>query len=846
MKAERLAQVEDIYHAVLEVSAEEWPSFLTSSCGGDADLRREVESLLSYSNKPHSLIDVPPLDVAAELVRENHHPNIIGKKIKHYKILSQIGTGGMGDVFLAKDTVLERNVAIKFVSKQFSQDAAGLKRFLREAKTASSLNHPNIITVHEVGKTKDTPFIATEFIEGKTLRNVLDNGGLRFEESIDIVVQVASALIAAHSAGIYHRDIKPENIMLRSDKLVKVLDFGLAKIAGTPTLGEYTIVPVQNDLKLSSPGLVMGTLAYMSPEQAAGKITDARSDIWSLGVVMFEMFSGQKPFIGDSPDELRASILDGSPLSLVESIPVAVRDVIAKTLAKDPNARYQSADELLSDINKFGGGQVVRARRKHRVLTMGVGAMLIALLSFAGYYYSTSNSKSVNSIAVMPFENESGDTEGEYLSDGMSEALINELSQLQNVKVIARGSSFKYKGQNTDIQRVARELGVQAIMTGKVSLRDGMLNVNAELVNASDNSQIWGGSFVRRRSELEQIHRDIVRQIGVSLNLLPAKSGQQVAQADPQAYELLLKGRYSHSKSTEEGAKKAIEYFEQAIAIDPNYALAHAAMASSYLYLGANGFDAPNESMERAEIAAARAQELNGDLAEVHLASATINQFAWNWAAAENEFEKATELNANLASVHFGYALFLSTQGRHEQAIVEMKQARDLDPLKKGINLNIAYVLYFAQRYDEALEQYSNGIDLVPEYGGAYYGRGLARTATGNFAEAITDFKEMIRLNGEHTGVNCYLGYALAKAGRINESRAILRRLEKGIEYVSPVELAILYIGLGEKEKALAALERGFAERDSQMQFLMIEPNFNEIRSEPRFAELVRKVGLPS
>ncbi len=446
----------------------------------------------------------------------------------------------------------------------------------------------------------------------------------------------------------------------------------------------------------------------------------------------------------------------------------------------------------------------------------------------------------------MPFENESGDTEGEYLSDGMSEALINELSQLQNVKVIARGSSFKYKGQNTDIQRVARELGVQAIMTGKVSLRDGMLNVNAELVNASDNSQIWGGSFVRRRSELEQIHRDIVRQIGVSLNLLPAKSGQQVAQADPQAYELLLKGRYSHSKSTEEGAKKAIEYFEQAIAIDPNYALAHAAMASSYLYLGANGFDAPNESMERAEIAAARAQELNGDLAEVHLASATINQFAWNWAAAENEFEKATELNANLASVHFGYALFLSTQGRHEQAIVEMKQARDLDPLKKGINLNIAYVLYFAQRYDEALEQYSNGIDLVPEYGGAYYGRGLARTATGNFAEAITDFKEMIRLNGEHTGVNCYLGYALAKAGRINESRAILRRLEKGIEYVSPVELAILYIGLGEKEKALAALERGFAERDSQMQFLMIEPNFNEIRSEPRFAELVRKVGLPS
>ncbi len=847
MNAERLAQVEYIYHAVLEVAEDEWPSFLTNSCGVDKELRREVESLLSFSDKPHSLIDVLPLDVAAELVRDNHRPNIVGKKIKHYKILSQIGTGGMGDVFLAKDTILERNVAIKFVSTQFSQDAAGLKRFIREAKAASSLNHPNIITVHEVGKTKDTPFIATEFIEGKTLRKVLDNGGLQFEESIDIVVQVASALVAAHSAGIYHRDIKPENIMLREDRLVKVLDFGLAKIAGMPAIETNVALQTNpNDPQLSAPGLVMGTLAYMSPEQAAGKMTDARSDIWSLGVVMFEMFSGQKPFIGDSPDELRASILDGSPVLLVEGIPIAARDLISKTLAKDPVERYQSAKDLLNDLRQIGEEAVVGGARKHWAVTMSVAAILVALLSFTGYRYLIPRSSPVNSIAVIPFENESGDPEGEYLSDGMSEALINELSQLPNVKVIARGSSFKYKGQNIDIQQAASELGVQAILTGKVTLRDGTLNVNAELVNASDNSQIWGGKYVRRQSELEQIHKDIARQIGVNLNLLPDNAGQEVGRADPQAYELLLKGRYSHSKSTELGAKKAIEYYEQALAIDPNYALAHAAMASSYLYLGANGFEVPKQSMERAEIAASRAQELNGDLAEAHLVSATIKQYAWNWTAAENEFKKAIELNANLASVHFGYAYFLSTQGRHEDALAEIKQARVLDPLKKGINLNIAYVLYFAQRYDEALEQYSNGIDLVPEYGGAYYGRGLARTATRNYTEAISDFKEMTRLNGEHAGVNCYLGYALARAGRITESRAILRRLETGRNYVSPVELAVLYVGLGEKEKALAALERGFAERDSQMQYLMIEPNFIDIRSEPRFAELVRKVGLPS
>lgn len=868
MKAERLAQVEDIYHAVLEVSAEEWPSFLSHSCGDDDELRREVESLLSFSNKPHSLIDVPPLDVAAEMVRESHRPKIIGKKIKHYKILSQIGTGGMGDVFLAKDTVLERNVAIKFVSAQFAQDTAGLKRFLREAKTASSLNHPNIITVHEVGKTKDTPFIATEFIDGKTLRRILDEGELSFSESLEIASQVASALVAAHAAGIFHRDIKPENIMLREDKLVKVVDFGLAKLAGTPRIDTNDSLPANpTDPQLSIAGLVMGTLAYMSPEQAAGKMTDARSDIWSLGVVMFEMFSGQKPFIGDSPDELRASILDGSPVLLVESIPIAVRDLISKTLDKDPRERYQSAEDLLNDLRQIGGDRAAAASfenatpslpdatsadhvngiaRKHWMPAIGVAAILIALVSYASFVYMNSVPRSVKSIAVLPFENTSGDPNAEFLSDGMSEALINELSQLKNVKVIARGSSFKYKGQNIDIQQAARELGVEAILTGKISKQDDTLQVTAELVNANDNSQIWGGKYNRSRSEFEQVHKDIVQQIGVKLNLLPEMGARQFAQADPQAYELLLKGRYSHSKGTEEGAKKAIEYYEQAITIDPNYALAHAAMASSYLYLGANGFEAPKESMERAEIATRRAQELNGDLAEVHLASATIKQFAWDWTAAENEFKKAIELNANLASVHFGYALFLSTQGRHEQALVEIKQARDLDPLKKGINLNIAYVLYFAQRYDEALEQYSNGIDLVPEYGGAYYGRGLARTAIGNYAEAISDFKEMIRLNGDHAGVNCYLGYALARAGRITESRAILQRLETGREYVSPVELAILYVGLGEKDKALAALERAFAERDSQMQYLTIEPNFNEIRSEPRFTELVRKVGLPS
>jgi len=428
MSDERLAQVEDIYHAILEVSADDWPSFLTSTCGEDDELRHEVESLLSFSRKPHSLIDIPPLDVAAEVVRANGRPDIIGKKIKHYKILSQLGTGGMGDVFLAKETMLERNVAIKFVSLQFSHDAAGLKRFLQEAKTLSSLNHPNIITIHAVGKSKDTPFIATEFIDGKTLRRVMDEGELSFRDSLDVALQVASALVAAHSAGVFHRDIKPENIMIREDKLIKVVDFGLAKIAGTPSiLIEGALPRTQIDPQLSDPGLVMGTIAYMSPEQAAGKQVDARSDIWSLGVVMFEMFTGKKPFIGTTPSDVIASILNDPPKILNESIPPAIKAMISKTLAKEPACRYQSADELLLDIRELDGfpgvgtdfetdsraiddmrrtvsvsaGHIVPNKvTTHTVFASAAAIVLVAFCSMPGYFYPTASSESVNSRAA--------------------------------------------------------------------------------------------------------------------------------------------------------------------------------------------------------------------------------------------------------------------------------------------------------------------------------------------------------------------------------------------------------------------------------------------------------------
>ncbi len=879
MDTDRLAQVERIYHAVLEVSEDEWPSFLTSKCGDDVELRQEVESLLPFAGQTLSLIDVPPIDFAADLIRENERPDIIGKKIKHYRIVSQIGAGGMGDVFLATDTVLKRNVAIKFLSVQFAQNAAGLERFLREARSASALNHPNIITVYEVGKTKGTPFIATEFIDGKNLRRVMDEGEISAKDALNIASQIASALIAAHSAGIFHRDIKPENIMLREDKLVKVVDFGLAKISGTPRIETKESVD-QVDPQMSAPGLVMGTLAYMSPEQAAGKPVDSRSDIWSLGVVMFEMFSGQKPFKGTAPGDVIASILNDQPELPANEVPSEINAVISKMLAKDPERRYQSGEELLVDINELrrdlgigtdydthartasnGTGTitgtsissaeyVVEGVRKHRASWAVAAVVLVALLSVAGYLYLAPASAIASSIAVMPFENVSGDPNAEYLSDGMSEGLINGLSQLPEVKVVARSSTFKFKGQTLDLNKVANELGVQTILTGKVSKRDDALQISVELVNVNDNTQIWGETFVRKPTEIAQIQAEILDQIIGRLGLSIAKRKQQQIvegnNADPQAYELLLKGRFFHAKGTEADAKKAIEYYDQAIALDPNYALAYAAASSSYLYLGVNGFSDPKEPLAKAETSARRAQELNPNLAEVHLATAGIKQFSWDWPEAQREYKTAIDLNPNLASAHFRYSLFLSTQGRHEEALAEMRKTRELDPLKRGINLDIGYVLYFSRDYDAAIEQYGIGLELDPEYAGGYYGRGLINMAKGDLANAIIDYKEFIRLNGDHTGINCYLGSALAKAGRTDEAKAILRRLETGKEYVSPVELAILYVGLNEEEKALASLERALAERDSQMQYLLIEPNFDQLRTEQRFAELVRKVGLGS
>ncbi len=907
MNSDRLARIEEIYHAVLELPLEQRSDFLKETCECDDELLKEVESLLPFSNAASNLIDTPPIDIAAELIYEQADLDIVGTTIDHYRILSKIGSGGMGDVFLAEDTRLERKVAIKFIRAEFAEHAEQLRRFVQEAKMASSLNHPNIITVHEIGKADGIQFIATEYIDGVTLRQSLHDDRLSFGSMLDISIQVATALNAAHKAGIFHRDIKPENIMLRSDQLVKVLDFGLAKLAKSPpaavTKGRQTMGETMNagaaDMHLTSPGLVMGTAAYMSPEQAQMRAADARTDVWSLGVVMFEMFTGEKPFRGVTSTEMIASILRNEPAPIGVGVPPDLCRLIEKSLTKAPGDRYQSAGEMLSallacrnvfradaeqypeyksdetietsganaSLRSFPSGGTIGRRtglepqnissaeyivssvRQHKAFSAGAFAVILAVLVVTGYFVKAGYSQPISSIAIMPFVNESGDPNNEYLSDGISESLINELSKMPSVTVTARSSAFEYKGKRIDPEQVARELGVQAVLTGRVKRQGDTLQVSTELMNVRDRSQIWGDRFDRRPADMQQVQDEILRQIVAKLGLRLSTAEQtkldESSNVDAQAYELFLKGSFYRSIGSEDGAKKAVDFYQQAIAIDPNYAEAYAAMARTYLFLGGNGFEDQREMAAKAGTAAKRALELDDSNPEVHLAMAGIKKAAYDWAGADLEFKRAAELNPNLAAVHFSYSFFLVTQGRSEEAIVEAKRSRELDPLRRNINLDMGIIYYFARQYDLALEQYNTGAELRPDNGPAFYGRGFTYAALGRHEEALADYKEMQRLSGDFTGLSCYIGVSQVKAGRIDEARATLNALETGKKYVSPVELAILYTALGENDKALTSLERGSAEQDSQIQYLGVEPNFDTLHNEPRFVALMQSVGLP-
>src|SRR5215813_10404775 len=591
MDAKLWGQIKEIYDRALDLSHEERESFLLGACADDDDLRREVESLLAAHEDAGTFLQAPAVEVAArEIVTEevsSPAPQLIGREMANYKIVSLLGRGGMGEVYLAEDKRLHRKVALKFLPAQFVNDAERVRRFEREATAASATNHPNIVTIHEIGQIEQTHYLVTEFVAGETLRHRLTRSRMEAPAALEVSVQVAAALDAAHEAGIVHRDIKPENVMVRPDGLVKVLDFGLAKLTERPAATPEVDSQAETMSRLSTEsGVVMGTASYMSPEQARGLKVDHRTDIFSLGVMLYEMISGRRPFEGATTADVIAAILDKEPAPLTalkKTAPSELERIIRHCLEKNPGQRYQSARDLASDLKAVlgGGGKAISApslaRRRGRPVVWLAAALVIALIGLGVWLYlCIGRERPIDSLAVLPLVNASGDENAEYLSDGITEAIINSLSQLPQLRVMARGTVFSYKGREVDPRKVGQELNVRAVVTGRMTQRGDDLIIVAELVNAADGSRLWDGQHKRKLTELFSVQEEIASNISESLRLnLSGGERRRLAKrqtANIEAYQLYLKGRYQLNNVTIEGLKKALGHFRQAIELDLNYA----------------------------------------------------------------------------------------------------------------------------------------------------------------------------------------------------------------------------------------------------------------------------------
>ena len=789
-----------------------------------------------------------------------------GTRLGRYEIRSQIGAGGMGEVYLAEDTELERDVALKVLPADAASDEQRMRRFIQEAKAVSVLNHPNILTIHEIGNTGDVQFMATEFVNGITLRERMKSGRMELSEVLDVSMQAASALATAHDAGIVHRDIKPENIMLRQDGYVKVLDFGLAKLLALPEMDKESQTIVK-----TNPGLIVGTLRYMSPEQARGQKLDKTTDIWSLGVVIYEMVVDQYPFQDQTATDVLASILMAAPPPLTEYWPRAPEElerIVMKALAKDREKRYKSAGDLLIDLRLLKQRLDVESEMERigrpvgdiTVAESAGGARLpttgaLKSRSTRGPNVSTTRRRqsheAIDSLAILPLMNTSNDPEREYLSDGITESIINTLSQIPELRVMARSTVFRYKGREVDPLEVGRALNVSAILTGQVLQLGQNLIIKAELVDVADGSQLWGEQYDRKPGDILAIQREISREITAKLRL--KLSGEQKQRLEKRhteninAYQLYLKGRYFWNKRTEQGLKKGIEFFNQAIEEDPLYALAYVGLADSYNMLATYNLSQPRTVLSRAKAAAESALEIDNQLAEAHTSLARVRaDYDWDWPAAEQEFQRALELNPNYATAHHWYALHLMAMGQFEEAAAEIKSAQQIDPLSLSISASTGLPFYWSRRYDEAIEQFRRTLELDLSFALAHVLLGQAYAQKRMFDEAIAELSRARELD-DTTRARAILGYTLAVAGRRDEAARILNELQDlaSQKYVSPYFRVLIHTALGEQDQAFEWLEKAYEERSEWLVWLKVDPKLDSLRADVRFASLVQRVGLP-
>lgn len=796
----------------------------------------------------------------------------------------------MGEVYLAEDTRLKRRVAIKFLPAELDTNEQATGRLIREAQAAATLDHPNICAIYEVGECEGGRFIVMQYVEGETLAERNRRKPLDLHETLQAAVQVADALGEAHSRGIVHRDIKPQNIMITARGHVKLLDFGLAKVVEPGVLLESGAA---TETLLSEPGMIIGTVPYMSPEQVRGEPLDGRSDIFGLGVVLYEILAGRRPFLNESRAGTISEILTREPPPLAryaDHVPAEMQRIVSKALCKDIEERYQSAQDLRVDLKNLmgelafedklersfagdasatavlrrgvstGGMEVVptgAATRtfSKRVILLAVAAVVIAAGAVLFYVLSSPG----DSLAVLPFTFSStdqkilADPDREYLSDGITESIIDSLSQLPKLKLIARSSVFRYKGKETDAQAVGRELGVRTVLVGTITQRGDNLVISPELVRVSDNTRIWGHRWEGRVSELLGLQSQIAREISENLSVKLTGADRELLSKSrtnsADAYQAYLKGRFYWNKRTEEGLRSGLKYFQQAIGLDRKYALAYTGLADCYMLLSDYGFTPPSEGYPEAKGPILTALVIDDSLAEAHTSLAGMNAgYYWNWADAETEYKKAISLNANYSTAHHWYALYLSFVGRMDEALAEIRRAMELDPFSLPINKDYGVILFFSRRYDEATKQFQKTLEIDPSYLMMYAYLAEVSMEKGMRQEAITEMERVHALAPDEAEITSVLGQAYALAGRREEALQIaerLGRLEKESQFLSK-ELAILYVSLGDKDRAIEILKTGVEKHHAVVTEIRVDPRLTSLRTDPRFADLVHRIGLPN